>query len=215
MMSQVLLGSSSDLAKIQESIYSLNAIIMRGINDIIATVDHSHDLLSSRSWTTGGGLGCIIGFCNPQHGLEEALYLDVRDVTDHASKEIIVAIAPVFHHLCAFEDRLLQLHRLASSDGVHINGTKPSIFRDLWLMASGDHARVMSMRNSKILDHTEKYIHATTLHTFEIIRMIHIIKSQSVVGQGTFRRRAVTKSGLQVVRKNAEILLKLNRIMYV
>lgn len=141
-----------------------------------------------------------------------AMSLDIRHVAERSTRDMIMAIGVVMEHLEHFDQRLLRVHHLALNDGVHLNGTRPSLLHELWLLVGNKAEHHVFVRNSGILERTEQYVHITTSYTFWVLKTIQEIHSQTAVAHQYMGKSTVSLPGLQVVRLTAQRLQEANKI---
>ncbi|KAL4258434.1 hypothetical protein AB1N83_010700 [Pleurotus pulmonarius] len=217
-ISDALVRGLSDLKDIQRGLYDLGAIIAIGTDQILAATDHSHRL-SSMQWVSPDGLLCyclgsylLRASCHYANNARLAMSLDIRHVAERSTRDMIMAIGVVMERLERFDQRLLRVHHLALNDGVQLNGTRPSLLHELWLLVGNKAEHHVFVRNSAILEQTEQYVHTTTSYTFWLLKIIQEIHSQTTVAHQYMGKSVASLPGLQVVRSTAHRLREANRI---
>ncbi|KDQ22717.1 hypothetical protein PLEOSDRAFT_1109813 [Pleurotus ostreatus PC15] len=217
-LSAVLFKIATDLVEIRSSLHHLGATIEIGTEEILAVVEHCQSLVSYE-WLGPDSIICVLmgsvvfqDTCAHGRRLHQALYLDVRHVSERSTRDMISSIGSVMHHLATFDRRLLELHRLALTDGIHVNGTQYSLLQELWSFIGRSVDHRTQAYNSAILRRTEQHVRVTTSYTFYIIGLVQEIHTHTAIAQGAMSRLSSSTPGLKVVHATARKLREMNNI---
>ncbi|KAJ8496555.1 hypothetical protein ONZ45_g12402 [Pleurotus djamor] len=172
-LSTLLASASQDVVDLRRNLQDVQSTILFNSERIVAAIDSASEV-ASRQWIKPNGIICMAlgamflsNKCLYNHDVEEAVILDLQNAVDASTWPILSTVNMVMQTLEKFDQRLLTIHRIALSDGLHLN-------------AVGNTERQTFTRNAGILQQTERYVVETTGFAFSAIRLVEGIHSHTI-----------------------------------